>query len=169
MKRIPSAFVCIIMLSAFSIQAQTPAEDPKPAPEVQKLAYWVGTWKAEAGEDSETTTFEWFAGGFGVIGRTEGTSAEGKYSSITICSYNPEAKTYTLYILSSNHPGRMAKGTAIGNTWYFETEGTVDGKPAKYRQTIVEVTPMLRTFRAEKSVDGGPWTLISMGRATKVK
>jgi hypothetical protein len=163
------AFMWMPLLFAVPIPAQSPAEESKPAPAAQRLAYWVGTWKAESGEDSETSTFEWFPGGFGVVGRTEGKGPEGKYSGLSICSYDPDAKIYTLYVLNSNRPGRIAKGTATGNTWQFEAEGIFDGKSAKYRQTIVEATPKSRSFKAERSVNGEPWTIISMGMARKVE
>jgi len=45
----------------------------------------------------------------------------------------------------------------------------VSGKPAKYRLTIVEVSPTANTTKVELSVAGGPWTVTAEGKSTKVK
>jgi hypothetical protein len=63
----------------------------------------------------------------------------------------------------------LAKGTATGNTWHWEWKGTVGGKPAALRGDLVEVTPTFATWKVERSVAGGPWTLITDGKYTKVK
>ena len=69
MKR--SVLVVILLVLAApclaSGQPQTPAP-PTPGPEYQRLGYFVGTWKTDSGE---TVTYEWFTGGFSLIGRVE--------------------------------------------------------------------------------------------------
>jgi hypothetical protein len=45
----------------------------------------------------------------------------------------------------------------------------VSGKPARYRFTIVEVSPSAITTKVELSVAGGPWTVTAEGKSTKVK
>jgi hypothetical protein len=70
MKRLIIVCMCSFALSLSSF-AQSPtaiAEQPKPGPEIQKLAYYLGTWKGEgetkggpfgpAGKLSSTTTCE---------------------------------------------------------------------------------------------------------------
>jgi len=65
-------------------QAQTSAP-PKPGPEVRRLGSWVGTWKT----DTETVTWEWFKGGFNLIGHVENSGPEGKSSELRIVTYDP--------------------------------------------------------------------------------
>jgi len=55
------------------------------------------------------------------------------------------------------------------NTWHWEWDGMVTGKPAKYRFTIVEVSPTANTTKVELSVAGGPWTVTAEGKSAKVK
>ena len=159
-------------------QAQT-AQPPKPGPEVQKLAYSLGTWKTEgeakaspfgpAGKFSGTDTCEWFAGGFHLVCRGEGTGPTGKMVSLSIFAYDVEAKAYTYYGISSVGESVSSKGSLAGNTWTWLADGKAAGKPAKFRYTEVQVSPTAYTFKFESSTAGGPWTVIEEGKATKVK
>jgi hypothetical protein len=104
-----------------------------------------------------------------LVGRQEGAGPEGKFSNLTSVSYDPDAKAYTLYVLSSDGPGGGAKGTVTGNTWNWQRDGTFEGKPAKWRLTTVEVSPTSMTSKMERSVAGGPWTVTGEWKETKVK
>jgi len=151
----------------------------RPTVKVQKLAYYVGTWKGEgevkagpfgpAGKFSGTDTCEWFAGGFHLVCRGEGTSPEGKRTGLSILAYDAEAKAYTYYGISSFGESDAAKGSLTGSTWTWLWDGKAAGKPAKYRITQVEVSPTSYTFGIENSVAGGPWTVLMEGKFTKIK
>jgi len=54
-------------------QPQT-SPPPKAGPEVLRLGSFIGTWKTE----TETVTYEWFTGGFSVIGHVENSGPERK-------------------------------------------------------------------------------------------
>ena len=161
--------VIVVLLLAIpclvSGQAQT-SPPPKPGPEVRRLGSWVGTWKT----DTETVTWEWFKGGFSLIGHVENSGPEGKSSELRIVTYDPDAKDYTQYRVTSMGPGgTLGHMTVSGNTWRTQWDGTEDGKPAKYRFSIVEVTPNSSTAKLEVSVAGGPWTVTFETKAAKVK
>ena len=159
-------------------QAQ-PAQPPKPGPEVQKLAYYVGTWKTEGeitagplrsgGKFSETGTCEWFAGGFHLMCRHEGTRPAGNVTDLSIVAYDAEAKGYTYFTITSLGDTASVTGSLSGNTWTFLWDGKVAGKPAKFRYTEVQVSPTSYTFKTERSVAGGPWRVLEDGRAAKAK
>jgi hypothetical protein len=170
--------IVIVLAFAAPCVAQT-AQPPKPGPEVQKLAYFVGTWKVEsevkagysfpAGKYSGTQTCEWFAGGFQVVCREDGTTPAGKVSELTIFAYDPDAKVYTSYGISSLGETNGSKGSLAGSMWTWLWDGTVAGKPVKFRYTDVGVSPTVHTSKAEQSVAGGPWTVVAENKATKVK
>jgi hypothetical protein len=179
MKKLPVIVFLALAVPCLAFgQAQTP-QPPKPGPEVQKLAYTVGTWKVEgeakagpfgpAGTFSGTETCEWFAGGFHVVCRSEGTGPAGKATELAILAYDVEAKAYTYHYISSRGESGSCKGALTGNTWTWLWDAKAAGKPAKYRLTEVEVSPTSSTFKLENSVAGGPWTVIEEGKATKVK
>jgi hypothetical protein len=170
----------VVFVLAFAVPclAQT-AQPPKPGAEVQKLAYHVGTWKGEgeikagpfgpAGKFSGTDTCEWFAGGFHVVCRSEGTGPTGKHTELYIFGFDAEAKAYTYYGITSEGESGSSKGSLAGSTWTWLWDGKAAGKPAKYRITEVEVSPTSYTFKIEYSVAGGPWTVVMEGKSAKVK
>jgi hypothetical protein len=156
------------------------AQQPKPGPEVQKLAYYLGTWKGEgaakggpfgpAGKLSSTTTCEWFAGGFQLVCRGEEKGPTGTRKFLNIRAYDEKAKAYTEYGISNLGDSEyQTGGSIVGNkkTFAFDTDG--GGKPMKLRYTEVQVSPTLFTYKAEASIDSKPWTVIAEGKVTKVR
>jgi hypothetical protein len=166
MNRLIIACICSLALSISSF-AQAPtatAQQPKPGREVQKLGYYLGTWKGEgetkggpfgpAGRLSSTTTCEWFAGGFYLVCRGE----------------DKKAKAYTEYGISSlGESEYQTGGSIVGNKKTFVFDSDLGGKPTKLRYTEAQVSPTLYTYQAEASIDSGPWTMIGEGKVTKVK
>ena len=99
--------VAVIGFQAIALgQAQAPTP-PKPGPEHQRLAYFVGKWTGEgemkaspmgpAGKISSVDSCEWFEGHFSVVCRSDGKSPMGPMKSVGILSYSPEEKVYTYY------------------------------------------------------------------------
>jgi hypothetical protein len=170
--------IIIVLAFAMPCLAQT-AQPPKPVPEVQKLAYYVGTWQVEsevktgysfpAGTYSGTQTCEWLAGGFHVVCRDEGTTPAGKVSELSIFAYDADARAYVNYGISSLGEANSSKGSVAGSTLTWLWDGKVAGKPAKFRYSDVEVSPTVHTSKAEQSVAGGPWTVVAEDKASKVK
>lgn len=160
---------------------QAPTEQtPKPGPEVQKLGYYLGTWKGEgetkdrpfgpAGKLSSSMTCEWFTGGFQVVCRGEETGPTGKRAFLNILSYDQEKKAYNEYSISSVGESEDDRdGALVGDKLTFLINGDSGGKPAKFQYTEVRLSPDLFTYQAEASVDGGPWTTIAEGKITKIK
>jgi hypothetical protein len=165
--------VIVLFMLAVPCMAFGQAQPPKPGPEVQKLAYYVGTWKIEGefatGKLSSTDACEWFTGGFYVVCRNEGTGTTGKRTNLRIIAYDAEAKAYTYYQITSSGRSTSAQGSLTGGTMTWLREGNAAGKPTKYRYTEVQVSPTAYTFKGERSVAGGPWTVYEAGKATKVE
>ena len=180
MKRLLVIIVLALAVPCLAFGQPQTAQPPKPGPEVQKLAYTLGTWKTEgeakagnpfgpAGKFSGTGTCEWFAGGFHLVCRGESTGPAGKATNLSIAGYDAEAKVYTYYTIASLGWSETAKGSLSGNTWTWLSDGKAAGKPAKFRYTEVLVSPTSSTFKAEYSVEGGPWIVAEEGKSTKVK
>ena len=182
MNRLIIVCICSLALSTSSF-AQAPtatAEQPKPGPEVQKLAYYLGTWKGEgetkggpfgpAGKLSSTTTCEWFDGGFHLVCRGEERGPTGTRKFLNIRAYDEKAKAYTEYGISNfGESEYQTGGSIVGNKKTFVFDTDLGGKSTKLRYTEVQVSPTLFTYKAEASVDGGPWRMIAEGKVTKVK
>jgi hypothetical protein len=179
MKLLTIGSYLLIVAHAASPHAAT-AQQPKPGSEVQRLGYYVGSWRGEgetkggpfgpAGKLSSTTTCEWFTGGFQLVCRGEETGPTGKRTFLNIRSYDETAKAYTEYGISSFGESEYDTGGSIaGNKKTFLLTSEIEGKPAKLRYTEVQVSPTFFTYQAEVSVDGGPWTVIAEGKVTKVQ
>jgi hypothetical protein len=184
MSRLIIACICSLTLSISSF-AQAPtatAEQPKPGPEVQRLAYYLGTWRGEgetkggpfgpAGKLSSTITCDWFAGGFFLVCRGEERGPTGKRTFLNTLAYDEKAKAYTEYGISSLGDSEYSTGGSIvGNkrTFVKDLDSGVEGKPIKLRYTEVQVSPTSYTYQAEASKDSGQWTVIAEGKITKVR
>jgi len=158
------------------------AQQLKPAPEVQKLAYYLGNWRGQgetkggpfgpAGKLSSTITCDWFAGGFHLECRGEERGPTGKRTFLNILTYDEKAKAYTEYGISSLGESEYSTGGSIvGNkrTFVKDLDSGVEGKPTKLRYIEVQVSPTSYTYQAEASINRGPWTVIAEGKVTKVK
>ena len=125
MRLLTMGWLLLIMAQIASGQEAT-AQQPKPGPEVQKLAYYLGTWKGEgetkggafgpAGKLSSTTTCEWFAGGFHLVCRGEEKGPAGTRTFLNIRAYDEKAKSYTEYGISSlGESEYQTGGSIVGN------------------------------------------------------
>lgn len=168
-------------LATQASDAAAAAQQPKPGPEVEKLSYYVGTWKGEgetkggpfgpAGKLSSSISCEKFAGSFQVVCRGEERGPTGKRTFLNILAYDEKAKAYTEYGISSFGESEYSTGGSIvGNkrTFVKDLDTGVEGKRIKIRYTEVQVSPTLYIYKAEASKDGQEWTLIAEGKITKV-
>jgi len=156
------------------------AQPPAPGPEIQKLGYYVGTWKGEgeakggpfgpAGKLSSTTTCEWFPGGFQLVCRGEESGPTGTRTFLGIRAWDAAAKAYTEYGISSfGETEYTTGGTLVDNRRTFVVNTESDGKPLALRYTEVQVSSKLFTYQAEVAIDNGPWATIAEGRVQKVE
>jgi len=106
MNRLVIVCICCFALS-ISLFAQAPTASPiaTTPPEVQRLGYYLGSWKGEgetkggpfgpAGKLSSTMTCDWFAGGFHLVCRGEERGPTGTRTFLNILAYDEKAKAYT--------------------------------------------------------------------------
>ncbi len=164
MKRIVGFIAICILLLGVSIQARDPQGAPKPGPEVQKLAYFVGNWK-EAGKSTahgmegpvtSTQKWEWMAGGFFLCGTFETINLRwASFKMTTIVGYDPATKMYTYNVFDSWGESFLAKGTVSGDTWTWTTEMPMGTKTMKARTTWKVISPTKYTLNYGSSTDGG--------------
>ena len=170
--------VALSLIGAIRVMAQGPAGAPQPSPEHKKLAVFVGTWKDDAemkpgplgpgGKFTMMETCEWFAGGFSVVCHSEVTGFMGQ-KALTVLTYDPEEKVYTLYEFNSLGQSGSAKGAVEGDTWTWNGESKMGGKLIHSRSTIKLPSPDSATMKSEISVDGGPWTPVMELKGSRVK
>lgn len=148
-----TAFVAVTVSCLVGVAAAQQPQAPKPGPEHQKLAYFVGTWNSSGemkaspfgpgGKMTMTERCEWFEGGFAVVCRSDGTTPMGPGKGLAIMGYNSQEKVYTYYAVD-NSPMNMAnvpRGTVQGDTWTYTDEAMMDGKKVKSRFILKVTSP----------------------------
>lgn len=170
----------LVLLFVALGMAQAPAGPPKPGPEHQKLAYFAGKWTNEGdmkpssfgpgGKFSSTSSCEWFDGNFAVVCHSDGTSLQtGSIKGLSIMGWDPAAKTYTYFSTNSWGQGAFSRGTVEGDTWTWNNESKMNGKPVVVRFTLKQVSPDVATYKFEMGAAGEPLKLMMDGTQTRVK
>ncbi len=159
--------------------AQAPSGPPKPGPEHQRLAYFVGKWSSEGetkpsaygpgGKYSFTETCEWFAGGFAVVCHTEGKFGEGAMKGLSVMSYDTAEKTYVYFETNNFGENVFSRGTVEGDTWIWNNQSTSNGKTTRARFTLKQVSADSTAFKFEMGSGDGPLTLVMEGKQTRQK
>src|SRR5215471_5153949 len=166
----------ITLLYAFAAAQNAPAP-PQPGPEVKKLDYFTGTWhlsgeaKASpfgpAGKFTGTDNNQWMPGGFFLVSHNAASMQSGKTAGLAIFGYDTNTKVYTYQAYNSMGEVESAQGSLEGNIWTWTNERKVGDKVMHGRFTVKTVSPTAYDFKFEMASEGGDWTTIMEGKATK--
>lgn len=169
----------LVLLFAAHGMAQAPADPPKPGPEHQKLAYFVGKWDTEGdmkpgtfgpgGKITSTQSCEWFDGDFALVCHSDARTQTGSVKGLSIMAWDPAAKTYTYFSTNSEGRGTFSRGTVEGDTWTWNSESKMNGKPVVVRFTLKQVSSDVATYKFEMGAAGEPLKLMMDGTETRVK
>ena len=169
------------VLSGAQFAAAQAPSPPKPGPEHERLAFFVGKWTGTGemkpgpmgpgGKMTTTDDCDWFEGHFSVICHSSGQSPMGPGKSIGILGYSPEEKVYTYYGVdnSGTTMTSVPKGTLQGKTWTYNDESMMGGQKIKTRVTIKELSPTNYGFLMEAQGPDGKWAPMMESTNTKVK
>jgi hypothetical protein len=170
----------ILFLSGATIllaMASPPPETPKPAPELKKLEYFVGTWTAEGemkpgpmgpgGQFSATNRVQWMEGGFFLVTQSEFRGAMGRGVETAYMGYDADDRTYTYDSFNSLGEASHARGTLDGDTWTWRSETRIGPQTMKGRLTIRVISPSAYRFQFDVSSDGATWNTVLAGKDTK--
>jgi hypothetical protein len=171
------SLLAITISLAIVAPAWAQATMPKPGPEYQRLAYFVGTWnfsgEAKAGPmgPGGPITFkevcELMDGGWALICRTDGKNPMGPTKAVSIMSYDAAKKAYTYTAAESNMPAFTAIGELAGPSWNWTTEMLMGGQTMRTKVTVKEGGPTSYDFTMEMAVGSGAFTPLISGKATK--
>ena len=170
----------LLLIAAPILRAQGEPQMPKPSPEHQRLHYFVGDWQMEwetlpgpmgPGSKVTVTDHNEMLGDFFVVFHRKGRGPKGSGKEIGILGYDPSRKLYTYENFDNEGDIGRATATVSGDTWVLLAPQSDacqrEGDKVKERFTLKEVSPTSYTFITEISIDGGPWTKIEQGMATK--
>ena len=169
------ALVALLALAwAGTALAQAPPSPPKPGPEHQKLDYFAGKWVSEGemkpssfgpgGKFAFTQTCEWFAGGFALVCHSEGKFGEGPIKGLSVMGYDLAEKTYVYFETNSWGENIFSRGSVEGDTWTWQNEGKMGGKPVRVRFTLKQVSADSASFRFEMATGEEPLMVVMEGK-----
>jgi Protein of unknown function (DUF1579) len=150
----------------------------KPAPELRKLDYFVGTWITQGnvhpgpfvpvGKMTMTEHNTWMAGGFFLVLHSQFTSDSlGSGSGTAFMGYDIRGKVYTYDEFNSMGAAQHSVGTVDGDIWTWTGEEHHAGNILKTRVTMKIISPTSYTVTFEVSQDGSHWAAVVDGKAAK--
>lgn len=176
--RTPIVALAGVTFAAAMALAQ-PAEPPTPAPEVEKLDYFVGSWSSvgeikesvmgPSGEVAGRDMCRWMPGKFFVTCRLEQKGPMGAVMALGVMGYDPEKKVYTYSSFNSAGRAETATGTFENGTWTWSSDRAIGGKTVKSRIVMADTTPSGYKLRWETSENGRSWKTMMTGNVTKLK
>lgn len=155
-----------------------PVPIPKPAPELEKLEYFVGKWNSQGhlkpgllgagGKMTLSEHYRWMDGGFFLTLRSEFESpALGDGTGMAYMGYDTSRKVYTYDEFNSIGEVQHSTGRVEGNTWTWTGEQHLGGDIRKTRFIVKTLSPTTYVFTFEISVDGNDWSAVMDGKAAK--
>jgi hypothetical protein len=178
----PAAALVVCALLFFAVvvlPAQEPVPAPKPGPEHQKLAYYVGKWNSEgdikasaagpAGKYAYTETCDWLPGKFAILCKQDGNMMGGEFHGTSIMSYDAMQNSYVYYATNNWGENSYYHGTVDGDTWTWLNEGKVSGQTVSARFVLKQVSPDLANFSFALAFGAQPLNNIMEGKQTRQK
>jgi hypothetical protein len=168
---------CMALLLGIVLSARVQTETLKPAPELKKLDYFVGTWASEGeikpgpmgsgGKFTGTNRVQWMDGAFFLVTLSEFNGAMGKGTETAYMGYDSNEKMYTYDSFNTLGEADHAKGNVDGDTWTWQSETRVGAQTMKARLTIKVLSATAYNFKFEMSPDGATWNTVLEGKDTK--
>ena len=163
MKRRGMTLAAAVMFAAAAM-----AQTPKPGPELKKLDVFVGAWTlagtlkpgmmGSGGTMTENEKCEWMEGGFYLVCHSDYKSTMGNGVGLSVMGYSAD---------DSVGEFDDSKGTVDGDTWTWTSDQKTAGSTMKGRFTIQVTSATSYTFVFDMSPDGGKWSTVMEGKATK--
>ncbi len=167
------ALLCVALLP--SVHAQM--GPLKPAPELKKLDYFVGTWKMDGemkpgpmgpgGKMMETEKVQWMDGNFFLVMNDDFKGDMGSGTGVAYLGYDSNDKMYTYDAFNSTGEAEHSKGNVDGDTWTWTSDEKMGGMTVKGRFIVKTLTPTSYNFKFDMSQDGTNWSTVMEGKATK--
>ncbi len=166
-------------LAAPGLAVPTAAMAGNASAEVKKLGDIAGRWqisgtatmdpKAPVKPMALSLDCQWFTNGLDLVCAYTGNIAGGPYQEADIYSFDSRTKTYTIYTTTNTGGAMLGKLGIEPGKWTHVWDLQMDGKPAKERLVISNMTPEGGTWKSDVSIAGGPWMPTGEGKYAKAK
>jgi hypothetical protein len=177
MKRSVCAVLLFLMTVTLLLAQNSPAP-PKPAPEMERVKYFLGTWNESGtmqpgpmgpgGKFTGTSHNEMGLGGFFMIAHSTFNATGMSGTGVAYMGYDANKKVYTYDEFSSMGEAEHSTGNVNDKTWTWTNENDMGGQKFTGRFTLVQTSATSYNMKYEYSTDGGgTWKLIMEGTGTK--
>ncbi len=141
-------WIAVVLAATVAGSVRAEEQAPKPGPETERLAYFVGKWKTTGkvettpygpgGKFSATEQCSWFAGKWTVVCRSKGKGPAGATEGLGLMSYSVDAKAYVYYGIDNGPMIMMTvpRGTFVDGKYTWDDESTMGGQVVKSRYVI---------------------------------
>jgi ketosteroid isomerase-like protein len=148
--------------------------------ELKSLEWLAGRWMWEseakvaspfgpAGKSSMGMDCRWFAGGQHLFCTVDGVMPQGVYHDLMVFTYDGDAKAFHGFDIDNTGMATRFGLTVAKNTWAMLYDLKAGGKPFKMRMTLADMTAESCTFKQEMAMGGGAFSVVSEGKARKLK
>jgi hypothetical protein len=123
---------------------------PKPAPEMEKLSFYLGEWDytetygkaVNSPKNTGVYTSKLGPGGNSLINTFHSQGPVGDFEGLLVFTWDPREKAYKLYVFGNNLPGALVEtGAFEGDTLVFRSEITAQGATVRLRNTTRVTEP----------------------------
>ncbi|HKM67596.1 MAG TPA: DUF1579 family protein [Candidatus Acidoferrum sp.] len=162
-----------------ALRAQSSQAPPKPGPQHEKLAFFVGKWTSEGdvkstsygpgGKYTATETCEWFPGKFAVSCKTDGAMMGGVIKGMSVMSYDTYQNSYIYFETNNWGENTYAHGVVDADTWTWTNDSPMNGKTVHGRFTMKQLSPDAAAYKFEMATGSDPMTLVMEGKQTRQK
>jgi hypothetical protein len=162
---------CALLVGAVAV-ARAEDKSPKPGPENERFAFFVGEWKT-TGEMKETPfgpggkftakeSCKWFSGKFALVCKSKGKGPTGPTEGLGVMGYNADEKVYVYYGID-NTPMAMTtvpRGSFADDAFTYEDESKMGGQVVKSRY-VMKITGK-KSYTSAWSILGkdGQWSTV---------
>jgi hypothetical protein len=170
MRRYSLLTFLVLIGGAISVAQSSDAAKPLGA----FVGHWEGGGKfadtamSQAGTVSSKTDCNWSAQNHYLICEQTVSDEKGEHQQLTVYTPSEEGGDFTYYTITGSGTPFTGKMTISGNTWTYDNNFDQDGKKTEVR-TVNVFSGGEETFKAEYSVEGGPWTTMLEGKSHRTK
>jgi len=181
MKKVGGFSLIVALLLGFVgiLRAQDAGGLPKPGPEHEKMAYFVGKWTSDGdlkpspygpgGKFTFTETCEWLDGKFAILCRSEGQMVGMTVKGLSVMSYDSGERNYIYFESNSMGENTFSHGTVDGDTWTWTSESKMNGQMMHSRFTLKRLTDDSASYKFEMASGSEPFAVLMEGKQSRQK
>jgi Protein of unknown function (DUF1579) len=178
------SFLVVIAMCGLAQTQSNPAPSTtaarKPGAEVMKLAAFEGKWKVEGtvpsgamgskgGKATGRTSCEWVAQRYGLLCHEDiAIPGANNLTDVFMVGYDDQAKNYVFLQVNEGGGTTVGHGSVDGDTWTWDVDANMNGKPFHMRFTQKQTAPGTFEFKNEIGNSADDMHVMMEGKEVRV-